>query len=133
MNKVVAVLGFVVIAGYAIPDTSWAHRHILGPPERERGSLIPAERAEFIGPVLTGQGLSQRAELSAWDGVNLMHPDPHHLPGSEPYHPAFYRNNHAPDGAALMFSWPFGGLGNQPISGNANLNRNGEADNLNLR
>lgn len=109
MNKVTAILGFAAIAGYALPDASWAHRHILGPPEGERRSFTPAEHQTFMGPVL-GESVLQRAEQPAWDGLNLMHPDPDHLPGGEPYHPTVYRNNRAPDGGALMFSWPFSSL-----------------------
>lgn len=123
MNKAIVILSFLAITGYTIPDTSWAHRHILGPLEGEGRSLIPTQQDEFIGPILRGEGLSQPAEQSAWDGIKLMHPDPHHLRGSEPHRPAFYRDNHAPDGAALMFSWPFGSLGSQTTTGNTNLTK----------
>lgn len=106
MNKVVAILTFVVVTGYTTPDASWAHRHILVPPEGERRPLVPPRHDGFIGPVLRSEGLSKRAEQPIWDGINLTHPDPHHHPGSEPSHSTIYRNNHAPDGAPVIFGWP---------------------------
>ncbi len=123
MNKVVAILGLVVVAGYVISDASWAHRHILGPPDGQNRSLMPIERETFIGPVQRSESLSRGAEQPAWHGITLIHTDPHHLPGSKPHAPAFYRNSHAPDGAAFMFSWPFGGL---TTPGNASLNQENE-------
>lgn len=107
MNKAIVILSFLAITWYAIPDTSWAHRHILGPLEGEGRSLIPTQQDEFIGPILRGEGLSQPAGQSAWDGIKLMHPDPHHLQGVEPHHSVPYRNFQSPDGAAVMFGWTF--------------------------
>jgi hypothetical protein len=107
MNKVIAILGFVVLAGYAIPDASCAHSHTLAPPAGEKRSLIPAEHDGFIGPILKDEGLLHHTEQPSWNWLNLTHTDPHHTLGREPYHPAFFRHFYAPDGAALMFSWPF--------------------------
>jgi hypothetical protein len=39
--------------------------------------------------------------------LNLIHTDPHHLPGIAPHHSAHYRDFQVPDGAALMFNWTF--------------------------
>ena len=107
MNNVVAIVGFVVTAGCAIPHLSWAQRHVPALPEGEERSIMPAERPEFIGPVLNRDGMLQRTEQRSWNWINLTHTDPHHLPGLEPHHPAPYRNFSAPDGAALMFGWTF--------------------------
>lgn len=110
MNKVIAVLSFVAVVGGAHPDVSWADKHVLAPPGGEGRSLMPAERDDFIGPALRVEGLSQRAEPPPWNCVSLTHTDPHHLFGNEPHHPAPYRNFQMPDGAALIFSWPFAAL-----------------------
>jgi hypothetical protein len=107
MNRVVIILGLVVIAGSVTPNLSRAHRHILALPEDGRQSLKPAEPAEFIGPVSRSEGLSQRAEQPSWNWLSLTHTDTNYLPGSERHHPASHRSFIAPDGAALMFSWPF--------------------------
>jgi hypothetical protein len=107
MNRVIIILSLVVIAGYVTPDLSRAHSHGLALPQSERQPLIPAEPAEFIGPVLRSEGLSQRAKQPSWNRLSLTHTDTTYLPGSERHHPAAYRSFNAPDGAALMFSWPF--------------------------
>ena len=113
MNRVIIILSLVVIAGYITPDLSQAHRHILALPEDERQSLKRSE------------GLSQRAEQPSWNRLSLTHTDTTYLPGSERHHPAAYRSSNAPDGAALMFSWPLAsvptfwmgpeGTSNEPI------------------
>ncbi|OQW30550.1 MAG: hypothetical protein A4E19_09580 [Nitrospira sp. SG-bin1] len=123
MNNVLVVLIFVFLAGYTAPDVSRADKHVLGPLEAERRSPVRAEAETIIGPVPSEQGLSRRGKQPAWNGMSLVHPDPHHLPGSEPHHPTFYRNNHVPDGAAFMFSWPFEGL---TTPENANFNQENE-------
>jgi hypothetical protein len=107
MNRVIIILSLVVIAGYVTPDLSRAHRHLFTLPEDERQSLASTKPAEFIGPVLRSEGLSQRAEQPSWNRLSLTHTDTTYLPGSERHHPAAYRSFNAPDGAALMFSWPF--------------------------
>jgi hypothetical protein len=109
MNRVIIILSLVVITGYVIPDLSRAHRHVLALPEDERQSLMPDEPAEFIGPVMRSNGLSQRAEQPSWNRLSLTHTDTNYPPGSEGHHPAAYRNFNAPDGVALMFNWPFAG------------------------
>lgn len=106
MNRVIIILSLAVIAGYVTPDLSQAHRHILALPEDERQSLKSPEPAEFIGPVLRSEGLSQRTEQPSWNRLSLTHTDTTYLPGSERHHPAAYRSSNTPDGAALMFSWP---------------------------
>ncbi len=106
MNRVIIILSLVVIAGFVTPDLSQAHRHILALPEDERQSLTSAEPAEFIGPVLRSEGLSQRTEQPSWNRLSLTHTDTTYLPGMERHHPAAYRSSNAPDGVALMFSWP---------------------------
>ncbi|MDH4251352.1 MAG: hypothetical protein OEV27_09200 [Nitrospira sp.] len=106
MNRVIIILSLVVIAGYVTPDLSQAHRHMLALPEDERQSLEPPEPAEFIGPVLRSEGLSQRTEQPSWNRLSLTHTDTTYLLGSERHHPASYRSFNAPDGVALMFSWP---------------------------
>jgi hypothetical protein len=100
MNKGVAIVGFFVFAGYAIPDILWANNHVLDRPEGEERSM-PVERAEFIGPALSSGDASQRTEQPPWNGFNLPHTDPHHLPGIEPHHPAPYRSFQSSGGAAL--------------------------------
>jgi hypothetical protein len=107
MNRVIIILSLVVIAGYVTPDLSRAHSHLLALPQSERQSLIPAEPAKFIGPVLKGEEVLKRTEQPSWDGLSLAHPDTHHFPGNERHHPAAYRSFNAPDGVTLMFSWPF--------------------------
>ena len=106
MNKVVAILSLVIIAGGVHPDLPWAHSHVLALTE-DRGLLRPAEFQNFIGPVLNGEGLSQRGEQPSRTPFSLIHTDIHYLPGSGAYHPAPSRSFIAPDGVALMFSWPF--------------------------
>lgn len=113
MKKVVAILGFIVVTGAVIPDASLAHKHIFGPPERQSVSLTPIEHEVFIGPVQRSESLSEHTEHPAWHGITLIHPDPQHLRGSEPHRPAFYRDNDAPGGTAVMFSWRFGRMGSQ--------------------
>lgn len=112
MNKVVAILGLVV-AGYAFPDVSWAHSHVVAQPVQQGRSLMFAEPHEFVGPVLNPESLLQRAERPSWDWVGLTHTDPHHLIGTESQHAVPYRNFQMPDGGALMFSWPLGSLPSQ--------------------
>lgn len=107
MNRVIVILSLVFIAGYVTPDLSRAHSHGLALPQSERQSLISAEPAEFIGPVLKGKEVLKRTEQPSWDGLSLAHPDTHHFSGSDRHHPAAYRNFNVPDGVALMFSWPF--------------------------
>jgi len=106
MNKVIAILSFVVV-GYATSDVAWANRHVSASTDREGRSLILAGGDEFVGPVLRPEGLSQRGEQPSWSRFSLVHTDIHHLPGSEPRHPVPSRSFIAPDGVALMFSWPF--------------------------
>jgi len=107
MNRVIIILSLAVIAGYVTPDLSRAHSHVLDLPQSERQSLIPAEPAEFIGPVLRSEGLSQPAKQPSWNRFSLIHTDTTYLSGSERHHTAAYRSFQAPDGVALMFSWPF--------------------------
>jgi len=107
MNRVVIILGLVVIAGYVTPDLSRAHSHVLALPEDGRQSLKSAEPAEFIGPVLKGEEVLKRTEQPSWNRLSLTHTDTNFLPGSERNRPASYRSFIAPDGVALMFSWPF--------------------------
>jgi hypothetical protein len=107
MIRAIIILSLVVIAGYVTPDLSRAHSHVLALPEDGRQSLKSAEPAEFIGPVMRNEGLSQRAEQPSWNRLSLTHTDTHYLPGRERHHPASYRSFIAPDGLALMFSWPF--------------------------
>lgn len=107
MNKVVTILSFAVVVGYANPDVSWAGRHVLASPEEKGHSLMLAEHDEFVGPVLRNEGLSQRAEQLSWNWLSLAHTDAHHLPGKEQHHPASYRNSNASDGTVIMFGWAF--------------------------
>ncbi len=107
MNRVIIILSLVVIAGHGTPDLSQAHRHILALPENERQSLTSSEPAEFIGPVLRSESLSRHTEQPPWNRLSLTHTDTTYLPGSERHHPASHRSFIAPDGAALIFSWPF--------------------------
>jgi hypothetical protein len=107
MNRVIIILSLAVIAGYVTPDLSRAHSHVLDLPQSERQSLIPAEPAEFIGPFLKGGEVLKRTEQPSWNRLSLTHTDTNYLPGSERHHPGAYRSFQAPDGAALMFSWPF--------------------------
>ncbi len=107
MNRVIVILSLVVIAGSVTPDLSRAHSHILALPQSERQPLIPTEPAEFIGPALRAEGLSQRTKQPSWNRLSPTHTDITYLPGNERHHPAAYRSFNAPDGAALMFSWPF--------------------------
>lgn len=79
MNRVIIILSLIVVAGCVTPDLSRAHSHVLALPQSERQSLKSAEPAEFIGPVLRNEGLSQRAEQPSWDGLSLAHPDTHHF------------------------------------------------------
>lgn len=109
MNKVVAILSLVIITGYAIPHPSWAHSHAPAPPE-VKGTLVPAALGEFIGPVLMDTGLLQRTEQPSRTPFSLIHTDIHHLLSSEGYHPVPSRSFIAPDGIALMFSWPFASM-----------------------
>lgn len=74
MNRVVMILDLVVIAACVIPDLSRAHRHVLALPEDEGQSLTPTGPAEFIGSVLKGESLSQRAEQPSWNSFNLPMP-----------------------------------------------------------
>lgn len=106
MKRVIIILSLVVIAGSIAPDLSRAHSHVPALPQSERQSLVPVEPAEFIGPVLRGESVLERSGPPSWNRLSLTHPDVHHLPGSAPYSPS-YRNFIAPDGVALMFSWPF--------------------------
>jgi hypothetical protein len=107
MNRVIIILSLVVIAGYVTPDLSQAHRHMLALPEDERPSLKSAEPVEFIGPVLNGENMLKDKKQPSWNRFNLTPTDAHYLPGSERHHTAAYRSFQAPDGVALMFSWPF--------------------------
>lgn len=106
MNKVIAILSFVVV-NYATSDVSWADRHVSASTAEEERSLMFRGDDEFVGPVLRGEGLLQRAEQPSWNRFSLIHTDIHHIPGSETYHPVPSRSFIAPDGIALMFSWPF--------------------------
>lgn len=123
MNKAVVILSFLAISGYAIPDESSAHTHILGPPEVAERSVISVEPGELIGPLPMGGSLSHGRDNDSWDWLNLTHTDPHHLNGVEPRHSAPYRNFQSPDGAALMFSWPFGSSDSRSAPGNTNLTK----------
>ena len=106
MNKVIVILSFVAV-GYATADVSWADRHASASMQREGRSLMLAGGDEFVGPVLRPEGLSQHAEQPSWNRFSLIHTDMHHVPGSEAYHTLPSRSFIAPDGIALMFSWPF--------------------------
>jgi hypothetical protein len=107
MNRGIMILSLAIMAGYVTPDLSQAHSHILALPQSEIQPVVPAEPVEFIGPVLRSRGLSQRVEQPSWDGLSLTHPNTPHFQGSEQQHPAAYRSSNAPDGVALIFSWPF--------------------------
>ena len=107
MNKVIVILSFVVVVGNTLPEVSWADKHVLAQSEEKRPSLTLAERDEFVGPVVRGEGLSRPAEQSSWNRLSMTHTDAHHLPGSEQHHPASYRNSNASDGTAIMFGWAF--------------------------
>lgn len=107
MNKAIVILSFLAITGYAIPDESLAHTHILGPLEVAERSVISVERGELIGPVPMGESLSHDRDNPSWDWLNLTHTDPHHLHGVELHHSVPYRNFQSPDGAAVMFGWTF--------------------------
>lgn len=107
MNRVISILGLIVIAGFITPDLSRAHSHLLALPQSARQSLIPAEPAEFIRPVLRSENLSQGAGQPPWNGFSLTHTDTQYLPGSARHHSNSYRSFNTLDGAALMFSWPF--------------------------
>lgn len=107
MNKIIAALGFLIFAGYTIPGVSWAHTHLLRPPDLAERSAISVDRGELIGPLPMREGLSQSMENPVWNSVNLTHTDPQYSFGSNPYHPAFSRHSSAPDGAAVMFGWTF--------------------------
>ncbi len=108
MNKAVVILSCLAITGYAIPDESLAHTHILGPPEVAERSVISVERGELIGPLPMGRSISYGRDNASWDWLNLTHTDPHHRNGVEPHHSAPYRNFQSPDGTAVMFEWTFG-------------------------
>lgn len=107
MNRVVLTLGLVVIVACAIPDLSRAHKHVPALPEDQRLSLKTTESTVFVGPVLRCEILSKRVEPQSWYRFSLTHTDIHHLPGSETHHTIPSRSSIAPDGIALMFSWPF--------------------------
>lgn len=109
MNKIVGVASVLILV-VSIPDVSWSHSHIGMQESQQERSLILAERNDFIGPVLRNEGLSQRAEQTPRNGFSLAHTDTHHSLGSDRHHLGLHRNFHAPDGVALMFSWPFESL-----------------------
>lgn len=119
MNKVIVILSFVVVVGNTLPEVSWADKHVLAQPEEKRPSLMLAERDEFVGPVLRGEGLSRLVEPSSWNSLSLTHTDPPHLFGRDAHHPGAYRNSQPADGTALMFSWPFEGLPTFPMNRDA--------------
>ncbi|QPD02829.1 MAG: hypothetical protein Nkreftii_000603 [Candidatus Nitrospira kreftii] len=106
MNKVIAILSFVVV-WYATADVSWAERHVSISTEREGRVLMLAGDDEFVGPVLRPEGLSQQAEQPSWNRFSLTPTDLYHPAGGERHHPVPSRSFIAPDGVALMFSWPF--------------------------
>lgn len=107
MNRVIIILSLVVLTGSVAPDLSRAHSHVQAQPQSEGPSLILAEPAEFIGPVLKGEEVLKLTEQPSWNRLSLTHTDTNYLPASERHHPALYRSFIAPDGVALMFSWPF--------------------------
>mgnify|MGYP007037749135 CR=1 FL=1 len=138
MNKVVAILSFVFVAGYILPEVSWADKHILAPSEDKRSSLMLAERDEFVGPVLRGESLSRPAEPSSWNRFSLTHTDSTQLFGRDPHPPGAYRRSQPADGVALMFGWPFERLPTFPMSTDAaprerNLYQDNEMTNPYLR
>lgn len=110
MSRAIILLSMVVIAGYVTPDLLRAHSHLPALPESGGQSLKSPGTGAFIGPVLRTEGLSQHAQQSSWDQFSLTHTDASYLPSSERHHPAGYRIFNAPDGVALMFSWPFGNV-----------------------
>ncbi|MDH4152545.1 MAG: hypothetical protein OEV01_02035 [Nitrospira sp.] len=107
MDKIVTILGFVVLATYTGPDLSWGNSHRPALPEEEVGSLMPTNTEELIRPALTEEILLQHAEQRSWNWLSLDHTDPHHALGSMPHRPTFSQRFYAPDGAAVMFGWTF--------------------------
>ncbi|HMS82384.1 MAG TPA: hypothetical protein PKD12_01875 [Nitrospira sp.] len=108
MNKIVTVLGFIIIASYTNLDLSWGHSHQPALSDEAIELLHTTQPVDFIGPVVNRDGLLQRAEEPSWDWFNLVHTDPHHAFRDAPYRPAFSQHFYAPDGAAVMFGWTFG-------------------------
>lgn len=138
MNKMIGILSFVVVVGNTLPEVSWADKHVFVQSEEKRPSLMFAERNDFVGPVQRNEGLSLRAGKTPWDGFSLAHTDTHHSLGRDQHHPALHRNFHAPDGVALMFSWPFESLSTfrtntQPIPGTTTFNYDNEATDVHAR
>lgn len=133
MNKTVGIASILILV-VSLPDVSWPHSHIGMQASQQERSLILAERNDFIGPVLRNEGLTQRAGQTPWNGFSLAHTDTHHFLGNDRHHPGAHRNFNAPDGVALMFSWPFESLSmfqtnTQTTPGAATLNYdNGSAD-----
>lgn len=107
MNKVVAILGIVVVVGSALPDLSSADKHAVLQEKQETRSLMLAGPDESMRPPLRGEELSQRAQQSSWNCVGLTHTDPHHLFGNESSHRVVYRNSQMADGGAIMFRYVF--------------------------
>ena len=107
MNRAVIILGLLIIVGYVSPDLSRAHSHVRALPEDGRQSHKSAEPSKFIGPVMKDTRGLKQTEQPSWDGWSLAHPDRYHFLGSDRHHSAAHRNSNAPDGVALMFSWPF--------------------------
>lgn len=108
MNKTIAVLSFISLTGYTIPDVSWTHTHMLTLPTELEGQVMPIEHRELIGPLPISDRLSQSLANQASNCVNLTHTDPHHTLNNGPYRPSFSQHFFAPDGAAVLFGWTFG-------------------------
>jgi hypothetical protein len=107
MAKATAFFSFVVILESLFLNVSWADKHIPALPDGDERSFVLTERGEMIGPEPRSEDLSQHTEQPSMKWLNLIHTDPHHLPGIAPHHSSPYRNFQAPDGAALMFNWTF--------------------------
>ncbi len=107
MNKVVAILSFVIVVGSAAPEVSRAHKHVAIQDERGTRLLMLAGPDEYMGPVPRSEELSQRAQQSSWNCVGLTHTDPHHHFSHESSHPGAYRNSQMADGGAIMFRYAF--------------------------
>ncbi|MFO0699603.1 MAG: hypothetical protein U0236_10255 [Nitrospira sp.] len=137
MNKMVGIASLLILV-VSLPDVSWPHSHIGIQELQHERALMLAERNDFIGPVLRDEGLSQRAGQTPWNGFSLAHTDTHHSLASDRHRSGAHRNFYAPDGMALMFSWPFESLSmfqtnTQITPGAGTLNYdNGSAD-LNSR
>lgn len=107
MNKVAAILSFVIVVGSALPEVSRAHKHVVLQEAQGTRSLMLARLDEFMGPVLRSEVLSQREQQSSWNCVGLTHTDPHHLFSNESSHRVAYRTSQMADVGAIMFGYAF--------------------------